>query len=108
VEEDIMHESHHSMASPSASSDEEEEENTLTDDGLDHLDVVGQRPLAVRELEDRKFVTEDRITHVFTRTDGAWRLIEDIIQRAQIEERHNGVEGGVTSAQWCIEKEALE
>jgi hypothetical protein len=71
VEEDIMHESHHSMASPSASSDDEEEENTLTDDGPDHLDVVGQRPLAVRELEDRLFVTEDRITHVLTRTDGA-------------------------------------
>jgi hypothetical protein len=28
--------------------------------------------------------------------------------RAQIEERKNGVAGGVTSAHLCIEKEALE
>jgi hypothetical protein len=107
VEDDVMHESHHSMVSPSASSDDDEE-STLTDDGPDHLDVVGQRPLALRDLEDRLLVTEDRITQVLTRTDGARRFIEDFMRRAQIEERHSGVAGGVTSAHLRIDKEALE
>jgi hypothetical protein len=53
-------------------------------------------------------VTEDRITQVLTRTEEAHRFIEDIMRRAQIEERHSGVVGGVTSAHLCIDKEALE
>jgi hypothetical protein len=40
VEDDITHEPHHSMVSPSASSDDEKE-RTLTNDGLDHLNAVG-------------------------------------------------------------------
>jgi hypothetical protein len=35
-----MHESHHNMISPSALGDDDEE-STLTDDGPNHLDVVG-------------------------------------------------------------------
>jgi hypothetical protein len=107
VEDDVMHESHHSMVSPSALGDDDEE-STLTYDSPDHLDVVGQRLLALRNLEDRLLVTEDQITQVLTRTDGARRFIEDIIQRAQIKERHSGVAGGVTSTHLCINKEALE
>jgi hypothetical protein len=72
------------------------------------LDAVGQRPLALRDLEDCLLVTEDRITQVLTRIDGARRFLKDIMQRAQIEERHSGVAGGVTSAQLRIDKEALE
>jgi hypothetical protein len=66
--------------------------------------MVGQRPLALRDLEDRLLVIEDRITQVLTRTDGARRFIEDLMWRAQIEERHSGVAGGVTSAQLRITK----
>jgi hypothetical protein len=95
------------MVSPSAS-DDDEEERTLTDDGPDHLDAIGQRPLALRDLEDRLLLTEDRITQVLTRTDGACKFIEDIMRIAQIEERHGGVVGGVTSAHLRIGKEALE
>jgi hypothetical protein len=104
VEDDVTHESHHSMVSPSASGDDDEE-STLTDDGPDHMD--GYRPLALRDLEDRLLVTEDQITQVLTRTDGARRFIEDLMWRAQIEERHCGVAGRVTSAQ-LHRKEALE
>jgi hypothetical protein len=100
----MSHESHHSMVSPSASGDDDEE-SILIDDGPNHMD--GCRPLALRDLEDRLLVTEDRITRVLTRTDGARRFIEDLMWRAQIEERHCGVAGRVTSAQWGIDKEAL-
>jgi hypothetical protein len=78
VEDDVTHESHHSMVSPSALGDDDEE-STLTDDGPDHLDAVGQRPLALRDLEDRLLVTEDRITQVLTKSDGARRFIEDMM-----------------------------
>ena len=61
VEDDVTHESHHSMVSPSALGDDDEE-STLTDDGPDHLDAIGQRPLALRDLEDHLLVIEDRIT----------------------------------------------
>jgi hypothetical protein len=61
VEDDITHESHHSMVSLSASSDDDED-ITLIDDNPDHLDVVGQRSLALRDLEDHVLVIEDRIT----------------------------------------------
>jgi hypothetical protein len=53
-------------------------------------------------------VIEDRITQVLTKTNGARRFIEDMKQRAQREERHSGVEGGVTSSHLRISKEALE
>jgi hypothetical protein len=53
-------------------------------------------------------VTEDHITQVLTRADGAHRFIEELMWRSQIEERHNGVESGVTSAQLRIIKEALQ
>jgi hypothetical protein len=56
VEDDVAHESHHSMVSPSASGDDDEE-STLTDNGLDHLDAVGQRQLALRDMEDRLLAT---------------------------------------------------
>ena len=107
VEDDVTHESHHNMVSPSALGDDDEE-STLIDDGPDHLDGVGQRPLALRDLEDRLLVTEDRITQVLTRTDGAHRFIEDLMWRAQTEERHSGVAGGITSAHLRIDKGALE
>jgi len=61
VEDDITHESHHIMVSLSASSDDDED-ITLIDDNPDHLDVVGQRSLALRDLEDHVLVIEDRIT----------------------------------------------
>jgi hypothetical protein len=41
VEDDFTHESHHNRVSSSASGDDDDEENTHTDDGPDHLDVVG-------------------------------------------------------------------
>jgi hypothetical protein len=53
-----MHEPHHSMVSPSALGDDEEE-STLTYDGPDHLYAVGQRPLALHDLEDCLLMTED-------------------------------------------------
>jgi hypothetical protein len=53
-------------------------------------------------------VTKDRITQALTETDEARRFIKYIMKRAQIEERHSGVAGGVTSAQVRIDKEALE
>jgi hypothetical protein len=53
-------------------------------------------------------VTEDQVTRVLTRTDGAHRSIEELVWRAQMEERHNGMVGGVTGAQLRIIMEALE
>ena len=53
-------------------------------------------------------VTEDHITWVLNRADGAHRFIEEIMWRSQMEESHNGVASGVTSAQLCIIKEALQ
>jgi hypothetical protein len=106
-EDDVTHESHRSMVSPSALGDVDEG-NILTDDNSDHLDVVGQRLLAWHDLEDRLLVTEDQITQVLTRTDGAHRFIEDLMWRAQMEERHSGVASGVTSAQLCLINDALE
>jgi hypothetical protein len=80
VEDNVTHESHHSMVSPSAPGDDDE--STLTDDGPSHLDAIGQRLLTLRDLEDRLLVIEDRITQVLTKTNGARRFIEDIIQIA--------------------------
>jgi hypothetical protein len=53
-------------------------------------------------------VTEDHITQVLTIADGAHRFIEELMWRSQMEERHNGVASGVTSAQLRIIKEALQ
>jgi hypothetical protein len=53
-------------------------------------------------------VTEEQIVQVLIRVDGAHKFIEDIIGKTQMEERQTGVAGGVTSAQLCIIKEALE
>jgi len=58
VEDDVTHEFHHSMVSLSASSDDDED-NSLPDDSSGHLDEVGQRPLTLRDVEDRLLVTED-------------------------------------------------
>jgi hypothetical protein len=67
--------------------------------------VVGQRPLALHDLEDRLLVTEDQITQVLTKIDGARRFFEDIMWRVQIEERHRGgLAGRVTSAHLRIGK----
>jgi hypothetical protein len=59
VEDSITHESHHSMVSLSASGDDDEE-STLTYDGPSHLDAMGERSLALRDLEDHLLVTESR------------------------------------------------
>jgi hypothetical protein len=48
-EDDVMHESHRSMVSPSALGDVDEG-NILTDDNSDHLDVVGQRRCDLEDL----------------------------------------------------------
>jgi hypothetical protein len=53
-------------------------------------------------------VTEDHITQVLTIADGAHRFIEELMWRSQMEERHNGVASGVTSAHLRIIKEALQ
>jgi hypothetical protein len=53
-------------------------------------------------------VTEDQVTQVLTRTDGARRFIKDIFWTTQMEERPIEIVGGVTSAQLCISMEALE
>ena len=45
---------------------------------------------------------------MLTRADGAHRFIEELMWRSQIEERHNGVASGFTSAQLRIIKEALQ
>jgi hypothetical protein len=41
VEDNVTHESHHSMVFPSASGDDDDEESTLTDDSTNHLDAFG-------------------------------------------------------------------
>jgi hypothetical protein len=96
VEDDVLHESHHNMVSLGASCDDDEE-STLIDDSSYHLDMGGYRSSTLRDLEDRLLV-EDRITQGLTRTNGARRFIKNLMWRAQIEERHSGVVGGVTSA----------
>jgi hypothetical protein len=60
-EDDVTHQYHHSMVSPSALGDVDEG-NILTDDNSDHLYVVGQRLLAWRDLEDCLLVIEVNIT----------------------------------------------
>jgi hypothetical protein len=60
-EDDVTHESHHSMVSHSSLGDVDEG-NILTNDSLDHLDVIGQNLLAWKDLEDHLLVTEDHIT----------------------------------------------
>jgi hypothetical protein len=95
------------MVSPSALGDVDEGK-ILTDNNSNHSNVVGQRLLEWHDLEDCLLVTEDQITWVLTRTDGAHRFIEDLMWRAQMEERHSGVETGVTSAQLCLINDALE
>jgi hypothetical protein len=56
VEDDITHESHHSMVSQSASSDDDEE-STLTNDSPNYWGAVEHRLLALHDLEDRLLVT---------------------------------------------------
>jgi hypothetical protein len=58
VDDDVTHESHHSMVSLSASGDDDEG-STLIDDNSYHLDTGGQRPLALCDLEDRLLVFKD-------------------------------------------------
>jgi hypothetical protein len=97
MEDDVTHESHRNMVSPSALGDVDEG-NILTDDNPDHLDAVGQRLLVWRDLEDHLLMTENQITQVLTRINGAHRFFEDLMWRAQMKETHNGVVSGVTSA----------
>jgi hypothetical protein len=75
----------------------EDEGSTLTDDNSGQLDMVGKRPLTLYDLEDLLLVTEDQVTQVLTRIDGACRFIEDLVWRAQMEDRHTEIVGGVTS-----------
>jgi hypothetical protein len=97
-EDDVTHESHRSMLSPSALGDVDEG-NILTDDSSDLLDVVGHKLLVWRDLEDHLLVTEDHITQVLTRTNGAHRFVEDLMWRSQMEESSDsGVASGITSA----------
>jgi hypothetical protein len=93
-EDDVTHESHRSMVSPSALGDVDEV-NILIDDRSDHLDVVGQRLLAWRDLEDRLLVTKDQITQVLTRTDGTHRLLR--ILCGELRWRRDSVEWQVES-----------
>ena len=86
----------------------EDEGSTLTYDISCQLEATGKRPFTLYNLEDRLLVTEDQVTQVLTRTDGARRFIKDIFCRAQMEERHIEIVGGVTSAQLCISMEELE
>jgi hypothetical protein len=86
----------------------EDEGSTLTYDISCQLEATGKRPFTLYNLEDRLLVTEDQVTQVLTRTDGARRFIKDIFWRAQMEERHIEIVGGVTSAQLCISMEELE
>ena len=64
----------------------EDEGSTLTYDISCQLEATGKRPFTLYNLEDRLLVTEDQVTQVLTRTDGARRLIKDIFWRAQMEE----------------------
>ena len=66
---------------PAYDSYEEEEGSILIDDNSGQLDVVGKRPLAPYDLEDRLLVTKDQVTQVLTRTDGAHRFIEELVWR---------------------------
>jgi hypothetical protein len=66
MENDATHESHRSMVSPSALGDVDEVK-ILTNDNSDHLYAIGQRILALCDLEDRLLVTEGQITQVMTR-----------------------------------------
>jgi hypothetical protein len=93
---------------PTYDSYEEEEGSTLIDDNSGQLDAVGKRPLTPYDLEVRLLVTRDQLTQVLTRTDGAHKFIEELVWRTHMEERHSGIAGGVTSAQLCIIREALE
>jgi hypothetical protein len=56
----------------------EDEGSTLTDDISCQLEAVGKRPFTLYDLEDRLLVTEDQVTQVLTRTDGACRFIEEL------------------------------
>jgi hypothetical protein len=73
-----------------------------------HYDEYEERPSAVQDLKDQLLVIKEQIVQVLTRADGAHRFIEDLIWKTQMEERQKGVASGVTSAQLCIIKEALE
>jgi hypothetical protein len=53
-------------------------------------------------------VKEEHIVQVLTRADDTHKFIEDLMWKAQMEERQKGVADGITSAQLCIIKEALE
>jgi len=86
----------------------EDEGSTLTYDISCQLEATGKRPFTLYNLEDRLLVTEDQVTQVLTRTDGARRFIKDIFWRDKMEERHIEIVGGVTSAQLCISMEELE
>ena len=70
-----------SMVSPSALGDVDEGK-ILTNNNSNHSNVVGQRLLEWHDLEDCLLVTEDQITSVLTRIDGAHRFIEDLMWRA--------------------------
>jgi hypothetical protein len=59
-------------------------------------------------LEDQLLVKEEQIVQVLTRADGTHKFIEDLMWKAQMEERQKGVADGITSAQLCIIKKALE
>jgi hypothetical protein len=86
----------------------EDEGSTLTYDISCQLEATGKRPFTLYNLEDRLLVTEDQVTQVLTRTDGARRFIKEIFWRAEMEERHIEIVGGVPSAQLCIIMEELE
>jgi hypothetical protein len=70
----------------------------------DEEDVIVPR----QGLEDQLLVKEEQIVQVLTREDGTHKFIEDLMWKAQMEERQKGVADGITSAQLCIIKEALE
>jgi hypothetical protein len=70
----------------------------------DDEDVIVPR----QGLEDQLLVKEEQIVQVLIRADNTHKYIEDLMWKAQMDERQKGVADGITSAQLRIIKEALE
>ena len=67
----------------------------------------GQTPLSLLDLLDMLLVKEDKLVQVLTRMDNSSKLIEDLMQKIVIEERHGNVYG-VTSSLLHIIFETLK
>ena len=57
----------------------------------------GQKPLSILDLLDTLLVKEDKIVQVLTRLDDSSNLIEDLLQKIVIEEKHGNV-SSITSS----------